>query len=39
MQLPPKEKQIQHHFFRLLLDTPYRTTTINEVINNDEQKD
>ena len=31
MQLPPKEKQIQHHFFRMDLNQPYRETTIEEV--------
>ena len=28
MQLPPKEKQIQHHFFRLDLNRSYRDTTV-----------
>ena len=28
MQLPPKEKQIQHHFFRLDLNRPYKETTV-----------
>ena len=28
MQLPPKEKQIQHHFFRLDLNQSYRDTTV-----------
>ena len=31
MQLPPKEKQIQHHFFRLDLHRSYKTTTVEEV--------
>jgi lipopolysaccharide cholinephosphotransferase len=31
MQLPPKEKQIQHHFFRMDLNQPYRETTVEEV--------
>jgi lipopolysaccharide cholinephosphotransferase len=32
MQLPPVEKQIQHHFFRLDLNRPYKETTIEEMI-------
>ena len=32
MQLPPKEKQIQHHFFRLDLNRPYRQTTIEDIL-------
>lgn len=32
MQLPPKEKQIQHHFFRLDLNRPYKETTIEELL-------
>ena len=32
MQLPPKEKQIQHHFFRLDLECPYKTTTIQDIL-------
>lgn len=32
MQLPPKEKQIQHHFFRLDLERPYKETTIEDMI-------
>ena len=32
MQLPPKEKQIQHHFFRLDLDRPYKQTTIEDIL-------
>ena len=30
MQLPPVEKRIQHHFFRLDLHRSYRDTTVNE---------
>lgn len=33
MQLPPKEQQIQHHFFRLDLKQPYHETTLEAVIN------
>lgn len=33
MQLPPKEKQIQHHFYRLLLNKSYKTLTIADVVN------
>lgn len=32
MQLPPKEKQIQHHFFRLDLNLPYKETTIEDLL-------
>ena len=32
MQLPPKEKQIQHHFFRLDLNRPYKQTTIEDIL-------
>lgn len=32
MQLPPKEKQIQHHFFRLDLNRPYKDTTIQDIV-------
>ena len=32
MQLPPVEKQIQHHFFRLDLNRPYKQTTIEEIL-------
>ena len=32
MQLPPVEKQIQHHFFRLDLNRPYKQTTIEEIV-------
>lgn len=32
MQLPPAEKQIQHHFFRLDLNRPYKKTTIEEML-------
>ena len=32
MQLPPVEKQIQHHFFRLDLNRPYKETTIEELL-------
>lgn len=32
MQLPPKEKQIQHHFFRLDLERPYKETTIQDIL-------
>jgi len=32
MQLPPKEKQIQHHFFRLDLNQPYRETSVEAVL-------
>ena len=32
MQLPPKEKQVQHHFFRLNLHLPYRETSIEELL-------
>ena len=32
MQLPPKEKQVQHHFFRLNLQLPYRETSIEELL-------
>ena len=30
MQLPPVEKRVQHHFFRLNLHCPYRETTVDE---------
>lgn len=32
MQLPPVEKQIQHHFFRLDLNRPYKQTTIEDIL-------
>lgn len=32
MELPPKEKQIQHHFYRLLLDRSYKDTTIADIL-------
>lgn len=32
MQLPPKEKQIQHHFFRLDLERPYKETAIKDIL-------
>lgn len=32
MQLPPKEKQIQHHFFRLDLERSYKETTIQDIL-------
>lgn len=32
MQLPPKEKQIQHHFFRLDLERSYQETTIQDIL-------
>ena len=32
MQLPPVEKQIQHHFFRLDLNRPYKQTTIGDIL-------
>ncbi len=32
MQLPPVEKQIQHHFFRLDLTRPYKQTTIEDIL-------
>ena len=32
MQLPPKEKQVQHQFFRLNLQLPYRETSIEELL-------
>lgn len=32
MQLPPKEKQIQHHFYRLDLNLPYRETSVEAMV-------
>ena len=32
MKLPPVEKQIQHHFFRLDLNRPYQQTTIEDIL-------
>lgn len=32
MQLPPKEKQVQHHFYRLDLNLSYRDTSIEELL-------
>ncbi len=32
MQLPPKEKQVQHHFFRLDLNRPYKGTSIEDLL-------
>lgn len=32
MTLPPKEKQIQHHFYRLNLNLPYRQTSVEEQV-------
>ena len=32
MQLPPKEKQVQHHFFRLDLEKPYRETSVEALL-------
>jgi lipopolysaccharide cholinephosphotransferase len=32
MQLPPPEKQIQHHFFRLDLNRPYKETTLEDIV-------
>lgn len=31
MTLPPKEKQIQHHFYRLDLNRSYKETTVEEI--------